>query len=246
MRSTGSRRYGLWRFGWATAAVLVAGAIVVAVPALRDTGQVAAPSPAAPLGSAQGPPSFDQVLKIRDELRAAADTPDYPVDQAQLATVATAPGPYVSLGRIAFPTTGLDVEVGAGVQPAVLDQGPGHWPGTALAGQPGNAVISGHRTTHTHPFGDLDLLEPGDPIDLTPSGASTPVIYRVTGTTIVPEAEYAQFVLAQPTDPAARELTLFACHPKGRRTHRIVVRAAVQQADVGQQTDAGQPTAGGS
>ena len=88
-------------------------------------------------------------------------------------------------------------------------------------------MISGHRTTFTHPFRDLDRLEPGDPILLTPIGATAPVQYRVTETVIVPESEYASFVLRQPADPSVRELTLFACHPEGQRTHRIVVRASV-------------------
>ena len=33
-----------------------------------------------------------------------------------------------------------------------LEEGPGHYPGTALPGQLGNMVISGHRTTYGHPF----------------------------------------------------------------------------------------------
>jgi len=224
-----SRRGG---YAWSAAVLALAAAFLVVVPMLA--GGVAAPDEGAPIGRADEPPTWDQVLAIRDELRAAALSPDYPVDESQLASIATAPGPYVALGRIAFPTTGLDAEFGAGVHPPVLERGPGHWPGTALPGQPGNGVISGHRTTYTHPFGDLDLLEPGDPIVLTPAGApAVPVTYRVVETSILPEAEYAQFVLRQPTDPAARELTLFACTPKGQRTHRIVVRAAVSTSDEG-------------
>lgn len=210
-----------WVGGFAVVTVLAAAFVLL--PPLLDSGGSDGPAPA---GQAVEPPTWDQVLQIRDELRAAAAAPDYPVDEASLAAVATAPGPYVALGRIAFPTTGLDVEFGAGVHPLVLERGPGHWPGTALPGQPGNGVISGHRTTFTHPFGDLDLLEPGDPILLTPVGATSPVQYRVTETTIVPEAQYAPFVLRQPADPSVRELTLFACHPEGQRTHRIVVRAS--------------------
>ncbi|MCY7342346.1 MAG: class E sortase [Pseudonocardia sp.] len=226
MRARVRRRRG--GFAWSAAVLALAAAFLVVVPMLA--GGDAAPDDAAPIGRADGPPTWDQVLAIRDELRAAALSPDYPVDESQLASIATAPGPYVALGRIAFPTTGLDAEFGAGVHPPVLERGPGHWPGTALPGQPGNSVISGHRTTFTRPFGDLDLLAPGDPIVLTPAGAPA-VTYRVVETAIVPEAEYAQFVLRQPTDPTARELTLFACHPKGERTNRIVVRAVIEPID---------------
>lgn len=224
MSSARARRSRRGLLGWAAAVLALAAAFVV-VPSLMAGSTETGPGDGAPVGRAVGPPSFDQVLRIRDELRAAAGSPDYPVDAAALASVATEPGPYRPLGRIAFPSTGLDVEFGAGVHPPVLERGPGHWPGTALPGQPGNGVISGHRTTYTHPFADLDLLNPGDSILLTAAGSTSPVDYRVTETTIVPEAEYAEFVLRQPTDTTVRELTLFACTPKGERTHRIVVRA---------------------
>ncbi|WP_219418807.1 class E sortase [Pseudonocardia nigra] len=173
-------------------------------------------------------PSWDLVLRLRDELAAsAADNPDYPIDPAQAALVATSPQEYTPLGRISSEAIGLDAVYAAGVHPSVLERGPGLWPGTATPGQPGNAVISGHRTTHTRPFGDLDELVAGDPVVVTAEGGSG-VTYRVTETAIVPEAEYTAFVLARPADAEARQLTLFACHPKGDRTHRIVVRATAE------------------
>jgi sortase A len=57
------------------------------------------------------------------------------------------------------------------------------------------------------------------------TAGGAPVTYRVTETLIVPEAEYRDVVLAASTEPGARQLSLFACHPEGDRTHRIVVRA---------------------
>lgn len=226
-------RYRQW-WAWAAAALGSAVVLVVVVPVVivplltADGAEGGTVGPTSVAARADGPPTWDQVLAIRDELRAAAESPDYPVDKTQLAAIATTPGPYTALGRIAFPTTGPDVAFGAGVHPSVLERGPGHWPGTALPGRAGNGVISGHRTTFTHPFADLDRLAPGDPIVLTPTGAATPSFtYRVVQNSVLPEAEYAQFVLRQPTDPAARELTLFACTPKGQRTHRIVVRAVM-------------------
>jgi len=127
-------------------------------------------------------------------------------------------------GRIVIPAIGLDTTYGIGVHDAVLEEGPGHWPDTALPGQAGNGVLSGHRTTWTRPFGDLDRLVPGDVVTAS-VGPQPGVDYRVTGVQIVPEAEYVDVVLRQPDDPTARQLTLFACHPKGSRTHRIVVTA---------------------
>lgn len=212
---------GTTRHRWWTAGVVVAVAVaaLLVVPALLP-GPEAAPSPALQAGSEERP-TWEQVLALRDDLAAvaAAGDAEYPVDAATLASIPTVPGPYTPLGRIRIDAIGLDVEYAAGVHPPVLERGPGHWPGTADPGQVGNAVLSGHRTTYTSPFGDLDLLAPGDSITVDD------VEFRVTGTTVVPESEYAEFVLREPADPAARQLTLFACTPKGDRTHRIVVQA---------------------
>jgi len=94
-----------------------------------------------------------------------------------------------------------------------------------MPGRTGNAVISGHRNTHTAPFKELDELGNGDKILLT-SGGGGAVAFEVTKTTIVPEADYKDFVLRQPRDEKARQVTLFACHPEGNPDFRIVVQAA--------------------
>lgn len=177
---------------------------------------------AATTTSDQGRPTLETVHGIAAQLSATSG--DQPIDPDRLASVVTSPGPYEALGRLQIPAIGLDVEVGNGVDPDTLVLGPGHWTGTPLPGQPGNSVISGHRTTHTAPFRELDALVQGDEITLTTEDgvAST---YVVTETVVVPVEEYTSEVLAQPQDPSARELTLFACHPEGSLTHRIVVHA---------------------
>jgi sortase A len=48
---------------------------------------------------------------------------------------------------------------GVGVEE--LKTGPGHYPGTALPGEVGNVVLSGHRTTYGAPFERFGELEPG-------------------------------------------------------------------------------------
>jgi sortase A len=134
------------------------------------------------------------------------------------------PGPYRALGRIAIPAIGLDVAYGEGVFEKTLVRGPGHWPGTPMPGRLGNAVISGHRNTHTQPFKELDRLRPGDSI-IVEDEQGRATTFAVTGTTIVPEADYKDFVLGQPEDADGRELTLFACHPEGNPIFRIVIKA---------------------
>lgn len=212
---------------WLGAGGLVAALVLAAlvVPGLLNEPVTPARVPVVVEGSPE-PPSFELVQRLREEFAAqAASNDDFPFEPELAALVATSPQEYTPLGRIAVPAVGLDAVYAAGVHPSVLERGPGHWPGTAAPGQPGNAVLSGHRTTFTHPFGDLDRLAVGAEVVVTATDGSA-VTYRVTETLIVPEAEYRDVVLAAPADPAARQLTLFACHPKGDRTHRIVVRAA--------------------
>jgi len=211
------------------------------LPALLDTiGGRAAPEPAGPAaarppqGDGDRDPDGDEdgdepgPAERRERTAAAvAEEPEAPAvgGPPRLAAPITFDrGASLRPGRVVIPAIGLDTTYGIGVHDEVLEEGPGHWPGTALPGQAGNGVLSGHRTTFTHPFRALDRLVAGDVIAAS-VGPQPPAEYRVTGVHVVPEAEYVAFVLRQPQDPTARELTLFACHPKGRRTHRIVVTA---------------------
>src|SRR4051812_34552438 len=160
-----------------------------------------------------------------------ADTSDdpTPVDYVNAAPAATAPqsapapgpvnldfGARNAIGRIDIPKVGMGQPMFEGVGLDVLANGPGHWPGTAMAGDPGNNVVAGHRVTHTHPFFDLDLLQPGDEVIFTTAAGR--FVYAVTQTFIVtPDATW----IANPTSDST--MTLFACHPKHQKTHRIVV-----------------------
>ncbi|SDS36041.1 Sortase family protein [Friedmanniella luteola] len=183
--------------------------------------------------AAQGPkkrvpvaPSAAVVAALSKELAdPAGQGYDKPVSSKQAAAVRTTPGRYQTVGRIQIPRIGLDVAYGEGVHESVLERGPGHWPGTALPGGAGTAVLSGHRNTHTAPFKELDMLRPGDKIRVS-VGKGKPTTFRVLDTTIVPEAKYPAFVLKPAKDPASRNLTVFACHPEGHPIFRIVVRAS--------------------
>ena len=128
------------------------------------------------------------------------------------------PGIGEGFALLTVPSLGLEAVVFEGVDRATLTNGPGHMPGTPLPGQPGNAVISGHRTTYGRPFHDFDLLEPGDLIEVeTPIGTH---VYEVRETQIV-----------QPTDVWVTEdrdggwLTLTTCHPKYSARERLIVFA---------------------
>ena len=125
-------------------------------------------------------------------------------------------GARKAIGRVEIPKIGVSQAMFEGVGLDVLANGPGHWPGTAMPGDAGNAVVAGHRVTHTHPFLDIDQRSPGDQVIFTTAAGR--FVYAVTETFIVtPDATW----IANPTpDPT---ITLFACHPKHEKTHRIVV-----------------------
>jgi sortase A len=119
-----------------------------------------------------------------------------------------------------------------GVDHDDLQKGPGHYPKTALPGQVGNTVISGHRTTYGAPFGNLDRLHPGDIVDIQIRYRT--YHYRVTGTRIVAPNEKG--VLLPVPDrpgvaPTSRMLTMTTCNPKYSAAQRLIVFAVMQPGD---------------
>lgn len=105
-----------------------------------------------------------------------------------------------------------------GVTLADLRTGAGHMPETALPGQPGNAVISGHRTTYGAPFHDLDILVPGDRIEVeTALGLH---VYAVRESFVVKPSD----VWVTEPKPGAW-LTLTTCHPKFSARERLIISA---------------------
>jgi len=122
----------------------------------------------------------------------------------------------IQLGGISIPKLGVDAPLLEGIRLTTLDNGPGHWPGTAMPGEVGNVVVAAHRTSHGGPFRNIDQLVAGDTVMFTTDAGEIP--YRVTGTQVVnPDAIW----IVDPTDtPTA---TLFACHPPGSVAQRIVV-----------------------
>lgn len=129
--------------------------------------------------------------------------------------------PIQQIGAISIPRIGLEHAVYEGVWLTVLDEGPGHWPGSALPGQVGNTVFPGHRVTHSHPFRRLDELVPGDEIVFTiANGTHT---YTVRETLIVSPKD---LWVVDPT--SSPEVTLVACHPPHSARQRIVVKGDLQ------------------
>lgn len=105
-----------------------------------------------------------------------------------------------------------------------LRKGPGHYPGTAMPGQVGNFVVSGHRTTYAAPFNQVDRLRDGD--EILVDTRSTQYVYRVTGEKVVKPTEVdvtAPVPFHPGQHPAKRLITLTTCHPKYSAARRLIV-----------------------
>ncbi|MDH3261013.1 MAG: sortase [Acidimicrobiia bacterium] len=124
----------------------------------------------------------------------------------------------LAFGVMTIPRIEAEHVLFEGVDRATLKKGPGHMPWTPLPGQPGNAVVSGHRTTYGAPFFDLDQLEPGDEILVeTVLGTHT---YVVRSSIIVAPTA------VEVTDPKRGAwLTLTTCNPKFSARERLIISA---------------------
>jgi sortase A len=139
-------------------------------------------------------------------------------------------------GRIEIPRIGLDDVFVEGVSVADLKRGPGHYPGTPLPGQAGNAAIAGHRTTYGAPFHRVDELAAGDEIRVTTVQGS--FVYAVRETIVVrPE----QSEVLNPTPD--NRLTLTSCHPKYSARRRIIVIADLRGSPVSLPAEPAEPAA---
>lgn len=108
------------------------------------------------------------------------------------------------IARLSVPVHGVDLFVLAGASGRTLAFGPGHVTGTALPGEPGNSVISGHRDTH---FAFLRQLVPGDRI-MVERRDGRRRSYTVTGAHVVDRGRGE--VMAETWDT---RLTLVTCYP---------------------------------
>jgi sortase A len=172
--------------------------------------------------------------EFEDSLRANASstgttTTTLPDDPTVSTTPPSTVPPTVELppsgepvGHILIPKISVDQIVVEGVDVADLRKGPGHYPGTPLPGQLGNAAIAGHRTTYGAPFGDLDQLAVGDKIS----------VQTVQGTFeyVVDQEPFA----VNPNDRGVlvpvegkATLTLTTCHPKYSAAERLIVKASL-------------------
>ena len=124
------------------------------------------------------------------------------------------------IGVIRIDKIGVDKVVVEGTTVPDLRNGPGHYEGSPLPGQLGNAAIAGHRTTYGAPFENLDQLAERDRISIqTVTGTWE---YELTRDPFV--VSPSQVEVLDPV-PEQATLTLTTCNPKYSASERLVVQA---------------------
>jgi sortase A len=128
-------------------------------------------------------------------------------DKSRATGIAVKPWPWADthpVARLRAPMHDSDVLVLAGASGRTLAFGPGHLDGSALPGDPGNAVITAHRDTH---FRFLRALEPGDELVVERADGGKRY-FRIRGTYV---ADHRDLHLAR--DTPVPTLTLVTCYP---------------------------------
>lgn len=155
------------------------------------------------------------------DLPAAASVTSAPPPSAPASPSAdpVRPAPGEPVGTISFPTLGVSHVFFAGTDRATLKKGPGLWEAGVMPGVPGNATISGHRTTYGGPFRRLDALAVGDRVVVSVPGQPD-AVFEVRAQTVVAPSQVS---VTAPTGGV--RLTLTTCDPVGSDARRLVVQA---------------------
>jgi sortase A len=132
------------------------------------------------------------------------------------------PAEGTRLGMMFIPRLKMRSPIVEGVTDPMFDIGMGHWPGTAMPGERGNAVYGGHRTAGPAPLYYVERLQVGDPIIIL-KGLKK-VEYRVISKRIVKPT--ALWITHQ---SSGSMLTLFSCHPRHSTKQRYVIQALLKK-----------------
>ncbi|HEY3844704.1 MAG TPA: class E sortase [Acidimicrobiales bacterium] len=156
--------------------------------------------------------------EVKRALANATALDKLPTGPPVVAPTTAAPPEGTPIGDIRIPVIGINQVVVEGTNTNDLRQGPGHYIGTPLPGQPGNSAIAGHRTTYGHPFYNLDAVKVGDPIVLTTTQGI--FVYDAVKTSVVSPSDGSVLKNA-----FGAFLTLTTCNPRFSASTRLVVLA---------------------
>lgn len=148
-----------------------------------------------------------------------AQGPDSGTDQANAVPANGQAFALMYIPRLKDKVWGLPVLQGTG--PKQLAEGVGHYPLTAMPGQPGNFAAAGHRATHGEPFADFDQLRDGDKVYIQTRGAW--YTYTLEHDKIIDPSE-SWVITPSPLPPGIlksdRLITLTTCNPRWGSTQR--------------------------
>ena len=129
-----------------------------------------------------------------------------------------------SFGKLWIPRLDANFYVVEGTGNRELRRGPGHMPGTAMPGAPGNCIVAGHRDTH---FRVLKDVRKGDEIVLETRGGE--YLYRVTSLSVVSPKNNKP--LADTTRPVLHLITCYPFYYVGPAPKRFIVQAELVSVD---------------
>jgi sortase A len=155
--------------------------------------------------------------QIRSALTDAAALAKPPTGPPVTAARTTAPPEGEPIGDIRIPVIGVNQVVVEGTNTPDLRKGPGHYIGTPLPGQGGNAAVAGHRTTYGHPFYNLDAVKLGDPIVVTTLQGI--FVYDTTKSWVVSPSDTSVI-----RNQLANLITLTTCNPRFSASTRLIVQ----------------------
>jgi sortase A len=166
---------------------------------------------------------------VRSALAQESALDKLPTGPPVAAPHSTAPAEGNPIGDIRIPVIGLNQVVVEGTNTPDLRKGPGHYTGTPLPGQAGNAAIAGHRTTYGHPFYNLDAVKVGDPIVLTTLQGV--FVYDTTKSFVVSPSDTTVV-----DDVIGNQLTLTTCNPRFSATTRLIIQGTLAHSQLFQNT----------
>jgi sortase A len=158
--------------------------------------------------------------QISSALQKALSQDTVPTGPPVTAPTTGAPSEGDPVGQIRIPVIGINQIVVEGTNTQDLRKGPGHYTGTPLPGQAGNAAVAGHRTTYGHPFYNLNAVGIGDPIILTTFQGV--FVYDAMKTEVVSPDDNSAL-----RDGPGATLTLTTCNPRFSASSRLVVVAVL-------------------
>jgi sortase A len=119
----------------------------------------------------------EQSLLLSDYRAATQQAANQATGLAGLETATTAPEFGTAVGILEVGSIRLQQVIVEGASAPIMQNGPGHVPGTAGPGQPGNSVIVGRSALFGAPFADLSTVGEDDLIAITTTQGQA--VYRV-------------------------------------------------------------------